>query len=195
MSETNLSESQGRSFNSARSFKTCTNIEFNYSKSMWTDGLFMYKWKNGKIKLVIFGRILKLSTQWNLINQSGLEIHYDSLITKLFFFQAFLVHLGYLFKSKQKISFKKSSKLVLNDNFVDKSISFESIFDLGKAYFKCLSKRTFGYGTFQGKFSIFSFNVTVSWVMQHNLCLYLLTLVFSSRRLLQSSEQFNSNWL
>ena len=41
MSETNLSESQGRSFNSARSFKTCTNIEFNYSKSMWTDGLFM----------------------------------------------------------------------------------------------------------------------------------------------------------
>ena len=38
---TNLSESQGRSLNSARSFKTCTNIEFNYSKSMWTDGLFM----------------------------------------------------------------------------------------------------------------------------------------------------------
>ena len=45
MSETNLSESQGRSFNSARSFKTCTNIEFNYSKSM-TDGLLMKEWKD-----------------------------------------------------------------------------------------------------------------------------------------------------
>ena len=50
--ETDSSESQGRSSDTARSYKTCTNIEFDYSKSMWTDGLFMEdgvqmkKWKD-----------------------------------------------------------------------------------------------------------------------------------------------------
>ena len=64
--ETDSFESQGRSSDTARSYKTCTNIEFDYSKSVWTDRLFMedgVKMKNGKIKLVIFGRILQLFSQ------------------------------------------------------------------------------------------------------------------------------------
>ena len=50
--ETDSFESQGRSSDTTRSYKTCTNIEFDYSKSVWTDGLFMEdgaqmkKWKN-----------------------------------------------------------------------------------------------------------------------------------------------------
>ena len=48
--ETDLSESKGPSSDTAHSYKTCTNIEFDYSKSMWTDGLFMDR-LNSDIKM------------------------------------------------------------------------------------------------------------------------------------------------
>ena len=62
------------------------------------------------------------------------------------------MHLKFIFNSKWRVAYANVSERVFNSDVVTKSLSFESIFDKNKAYFKCHSQQNYGHDTIEGTF-------------------------------------------
>ena len=65
--------------------------------------------------------------------------------------EPFKVHLTILYSSELRTAYENASERLFNDETITKIISFQSVFDNQKLYFKCHSEDGIGYDTIEGK--------------------------------------------
>ena len=65
--------------------------------------------------------------------------------------EPYKVHLAILYSSKWKNAYANLSERIFDDKVITEIISFQSVFDNQKLYFKCHSEEAFGYDTIKGK--------------------------------------------